>query len=349
MAAVARLRLSARPCTGTRTTASAQCRSSSGRPQASLPNTQATGPARPPGSARLGGVEQVVEVDVAGAVGGVDRQAGGAAGRRRRPRAATPGRRPAGGTGCRRSTARTWGCGRRRSRRSARRRRHRRRPRRGARCRRCPGRGRGPARRPAAAGRRARASSGTSTSAQTASRPCGVTVSAIAASTSSVTGRATSPADAGRATIVGVPLGGVGSRTARGRRRQPRRGRRPRAPRPPPGRPAAPRPRTGPPARRAERPDSRRTAFTRSDRGLDRTPAAGRSVGPRSHRSCSGGRTRPAAQAAGVAAPGRVPERPPSPCATSAAKAAASLTASSASMRRSTSTPAGLRPWMKRL
>ena len=46
VAAVARLSDSALPRIGTRTTASASARSASGRPHASLPNTQAVGPAR---------------------------------------------------------------------------------------------------------------------------------------------------------------------------------------------------------------------------------------------------------------------------------------------------------------
>lgn len=49
-AAVARLRLSALPWIGTRTTASASARVSSGRPQASLPKIQAVGPPMVPAS-----------------------------------------------------------------------------------------------------------------------------------------------------------------------------------------------------------------------------------------------------------------------------------------------------------
>ena len=78
-AAVARLRLSARPWIGIRTRWSASAATSSGSPQASLPNSQAVRPGEQPV------VHGVVEVELAGPVGGEHGDARGAQGGRPRP------------------------------------------------------------------------------------------------------------------------------------------------------------------------------------------------------------------------------------------------------------------------
>ncbi len=101
-----------------RTRWSASAASSAGRPQASLPKSQAVGAGEQ--------VAGAVQVDLAGAVGGQDRQPG-CAGRGDGARHDRPRRPRAGGRRCRRWRAGSWGCRGRPTSRPARRRRRRRR------------------------------------------------------------------------------------------------------------------------------------------------------------------------------------------------------------------------------
>ena len=306
-----RLRLSARPWIGIRTRWSARAASSGGQ----APGLVAEQPGRRAGQQVAG----VVEGDLAVAVGGEHGEPGRLGGARRRPRRRAR-RRAAGGTGCRRWPGRSWGCRRRRSC-----------PASttpsapggvgacGSRCRRCRGRGR---RRRCAtsAGRagRAPAASGTSRNGRPRRRRPGSPV-----------------AERGQGAVVDQRSHAARPRPARRTARSRRRSRRPR----------------------------RRSRDL--ERGLDGLRAVGKEQPPLgAYRAAAelaclldagvargqgrvGGwsGTRPQEALGALTSSGRAALA----VSTSAANAGASLTARSARILRSTSTPARLRPWMKRL
>ena len=301
-----RLRLSARPWIGIETRWSASAASSSGRPCASLPNSHAVGPSN----------GCVVQADARRRRRWPARSARPPAASRPRPR--RPARRPAaGGRGCRRWPAPSWGC--RRRPRCPRARPGRRRPRRrsGRRCRRCPGHGR--RRRPPPAGGRPRAgrrAAGRRTGTR-ATTPAGVTLSL-------------SEARARSSTRV-QPRRGLGERGVplRGRRasRRPRRRSR--------GWPA---PLDGLRAVGEEQPPLGSLRTTAELACLLDPGRARRSGAPR-------GAQAEASTLGALTSSGRAALA----TSTRALNAAMSLTARSARTLRSTSTPARPRPWMKRL
>ena len=291
----------------------------------------------PPASPGALGGEQVVESrarDVRGQDPVARVPQGGRSPRQRLPRLD----HRAGGTGSRPWPARTWGCrvdgasGTGRPPRRRPRRRH------GSRCPRCPGRTlvgeHGPAGavgRASTVGERAG-----STSRQTATTPCGVRCRPA---------RRTSVA---RPRAAPRPTAGRRDHLVRDERPSPRR----RTPRRPPGAPRPPAPPAGP------RRGTGRVRARRRAPGQPPSAAAPGRTGRRRRISRSGRPGRPDARAAvagGAQAADAAGQRPGSAgsaalaVSTSEANAASSFTASSASMRRSTSTPAAFRPWMNRL